>query len=100
MGSTQRIRWSRSVHRVMQARAIHGVAFVILPFPVSQRVVRRRRGRQGDQNSGPRKKSRPDQRAAVQRAEGTERVRVHARDEETVKGDEGEGEGERGKEAA
>lgn len=77
----------------MQARAIHGVAFVILPFPVSQRVVRRRRGRQGDQNSGPRKKSRDlasaRRGAAVQRAEGTERVRVHARDEETGKGEGG-----------
>jgi len=33
----------------MQARAIHSVAFVSLPLPVSQRVVRRKRERQGNQ---------------------------------------------------
>lgn len=75
MGTTQRIRWSRSVHRVMQPCAIHGVAFVILPLPVSQRVVRRRRGRQGNQNFGPCKKSQPDQRSKLARGRN-ERVRV------------------------
>lgn len=79
-GDTQRIRWSRSVHRVMQARAIHGVAFVILPLPVSRRVVRKRRGKQGNQNFGPRKESQPDQRCSE--LQGNKRVRVRIRDEE------------------
>lgn len=95
-GDTQRIRWLRLVHRVMQARAIHGVAFVILPLPVSRRVVRRRRGKQGNQNFGPRKKIQP----AVRRA-ARERARACSYEgrRNGVEGQEME-ERQRGKEAA